>query len=171
MYSHCETGKAGRGNLALLLFILLPWLAWLFAHIFLNNFIQQFTIPNTISKLVLLLLVSPILEEIVFRGLIQDLCFKYIKHYLPSLLLVNILFVILHWHINANILYLVLVFISGSIFSVSKIIYANIYYPIFFHIYYNLVFVVILQLLHPQHLHQYQLLHLCLRHHLKYIAL
>lgn len=88
----------------------------------------------------LLLFLSPILEEIVFRGLIQDYIFEKISNKTLVVIITNLLFIAFHYHINSNFLYLLTVFICGVIFSLFKIRFSKLYYPICCHLYYNLCF-------------------------------
>ena len=128
----------------LVIFICLPFGVWIPAYCWFNRYIHLFLFPQTISALLIMLFLSPVLEEIVFRGLLQDVLLKHARRRWPSLLLLNILFVLLHYHINANVVYLLLVFSSGVIFSYTKLRYTKLVYPISLHIYYNFIYVAML---------------------------
>ena len=111
--------------------------------------LQKFYLPflnyNLTPGLLILLIVSPILEELTFRGLLQDLVLSKTKNYIFTILIVNIAFMLLHFNVNKNIVYLLLVFTCGIIFSVSKIYYERISLHILLHMYYNLCFIVYTQ--------------------------
>ena len=100
------------------------------------------------TSILILLIVSPVLEEFTFRGLLQDLILNKIKNYIFTVFLVNIAFMLLHYNVNNDIVYLFAVFICGIIFSVVKIYYGSILYPIILHVYYNLCFITYFKLLH-----------------------
>jgi membrane protease YdiL (CAAX protease family) len=100
------------------------------------------------TNILILLVVSPLLEEFTFRGLLQDLILNKTKNYIFTVFLVNIAFVLLHYNINNNIVYLLAVFTCGIIFSVVKIYYGRIVYPIMLHVYYNLCFITYFKLFH-----------------------
>jgi membrane protease YdiL (CAAX protease family) len=93
-------------------------------------------------NILFLLFISPILEELTFRGLLQDLVQNRTKNYIFTILFINSAFMLLHYKINNSILYLFAVFFCGIIFSVIKIYYKNIIYPIVMHVYYNLCFII-----------------------------
>jgi len=92
------------------------------------------------GNILFLLIISPILEELVFRGLLQESIYNKTKNYIFTVIMVNIAFMSLHYIVNNNIVYLLAVFICGIIFSVVKIYYKRIIYPIMLHVYYNLCF-------------------------------
>ncbi len=119
-------------------YTLLPIISWLVAY----KIGYRLSVPGSHSVLViaLILFISPTLEEIIFRGLLQDWLAKVIPNKLLMILILNIAFAILHYRINTNLTYLLDVFICGVIFSRVKIRFNNLYYPIGLHIYYNMVF-------------------------------
>jgi len=92
------------------------------------------------GNILFLITISPILEELVFRGLLQEAIYNKTKNYIFTVILVNIAFMSLHYPVNNNIVYLFAVFICGIIFSVVKIYHKRIIYPIILHMYYNLCF-------------------------------
>jgi|SRR6185437_4097640 len=100
------------------------------------------------TNILILLIVSPVLEEFTFRGLLQDMILNKTKNYIFTVFLVSIAFTLLHYNVNNNIVYLFAVFICGIIFSVIKIYYRKIAYPIMLHVYYNLCFITYFKLLH-----------------------
>lgn len=100
------------------------------------------------TNILILLLVSPVLEEFTFRGLLQDFLLNKTKNYSFTVFLVSIAFTLLHYNVNNNIVYLFAVFICGIIFSVIKIYYRKIAYPVMLHVYYNLCFITYFKLIH-----------------------
>lgn len=99
------------------------------------------------TNILLLLVVSPILEEFTFRGLLQDMIQTKTKNYILTLFILNTAFTLLHYNVNNSIVYLFTVFICGIIFSVSKMYYKMIVYPIMLHMYYNLCFITYFKLI------------------------
>lgn len=129
----------------LILFLVLPLVICGAGFFLFKNFISQFRILFSIKSLFIIILVSPILEEIAFRGLIQDLCIKkFYNHKIMAIIFVNIMFSLLHFNNNQNIIYLVLVFLSGMIFSYSKLMFNKLSVPILLHAYYNIIFIIML---------------------------
>ena len=128
----------------LMFFILLPFGVWLPAYFFFKIYIPNFSPPHGISAYFILLLLSPLLEEIVFRGLLQDLVLSWCRQQWLGLLILNLAFAGLHFRINNSILYLFPVFMCGLIFSYAKIRFTRLIYPIVLHVYYNVFFVVML---------------------------
>ena len=126
----------------LFVFIFLPLLIWLPALFFFKSYVSQFMLPQGSRQLLIMLLISPILEEMVFRGLFQDLFLHYIGKPIFSILLLNIAFAIIHQRINPNLIYIFFVFASGMVFSYSKLCYKKLVFPIGLHIYYNFVYIV-----------------------------
>ena len=98
----------------------------------------------TAIELILMLLLSPIVEEYVFRGALYELLQKFSCNIVVTILLINILFTLLHVsNVNYNILYLLGVFICGVIFTLTRILYKSVFYSILVHAYYNLMYVVL----------------------------
>ncbi len=100
------------------------------------------------TNIIILLAISPVLEELTFRGLLQDLVLNKTKNTVLTVIFVNIAFGFLHLNVNKSIVYLFSVFICGIIFSVSKIYYKRIVYPILLHVYYNLCFIAYFKIMH-----------------------
>lgn len=100
------------------------------------------------TNILILLIVSPILEELTFRGLLQNLILRYSNSYVFTIILVNFAFVALHYSVNRHILYMLAIFICGIIFSVIKVYYKKIVFPIIVHVYYNLCFIVFIKFIH-----------------------
>jgi membrane protease YdiL (CAAX protease family) len=126
------------GFFALLLPLLTLYLLYIL-HLPLLNY--SFT-----KNVIILLVVSPVLEELTFRGLLQDLVLSRTKSLILTVVLVNIAFVLLHLNVNNSIVYLCPIFICGIIFSVIKIYYERIVYPVLLHVYYNLCFILYFKL-------------------------
>lgn len=92
------------------------------------------------SSWFMLLMLSPVLEEIVFRGLIQDYLLSKTSNVTVSIIVVNLLFMVFHCHINPNYIYLLAIFGCGIMFSILKFKLLRLRYPILYHVYYNLCF-------------------------------
>jgi membrane protease YdiL (CAAX protease family) len=122
--------------------ILLPIVA-LYLHYILHLPFLNYSLT---TNLLILLIVSPILEELTFRGLLQDLILNKTKNIILTVILVNIAFVLLHCNVNNSVVYLFPIFICGIIFSVSKIYHKRLIYPILLHVYYNLCFIAYFKL-------------------------
>ena len=127
----------GVALLAAPLFVFLHNL--LFQHQFINTALPL----NDFTALFLLLLFYPIVEELIFRGMIQEyLASKTDKTVLTSYLTVanvitSVLFVAIHF-IYHTPLWAMLVFIPSLVFGYFKEKYQSIYPSIFLHIFYNL---------------------------------
>lgn len=134
--------KATSRKLATAFIILLPLVTLPTLKIFhLNhwlgiraNFTQQF--------ILIAVLIAPIIEESVFRGLLPELLNNLVKQPLIRYLISNLGFCLSHYHINHNPFYLAGVFISGIIFSYIRIISNKISPAILTHAYYNLLFII-----------------------------
>ena len=120
--------------------IILPIITWLIyfrlgLYTFLNFNNQK---PTSIF---LVLIISPIFEEIIFRGVLLDFLAKILNNNIIISSIINIIFTAFHYYNNDKLLYLSLIFSCGTIFTVIKIKYNKIIYPIFLHIYYNAFFI------------------------------
>jgi membrane protease YdiL (CAAX protease family) len=123
--------------------VLLPALILLMAKFYAKSYLLQFSLHHiTVTQLLLLILISPIVEEIVFRGLAQDFLLKIIKNKYISFTLVNLTFTLFHLHKHLGFIYLLFVFSCGIILSIVKYQFKYLTYPISLHLYYNLLFVV-----------------------------
>ena len=89
-------------------------------------------------SIISLVLISPIWEELVFRGLLQEWLQKLLKSTVFLIFIVNLLFMVIHYFNNHNLLYLLAIFCCGVIFSIIKLYLNRIFYPILLHSYYNL---------------------------------
>lgn len=130
--------------------ICIPPIFYVSAYLLVPNYLFSFTLPFNALFLVLSFFVSPILEEIVFRGFLQDLLNKRIGNQILVVILVNFVFALLHVHINPELWYLLLVFACGVLFSSIKILFKKIRYPILLHSYYNISFLLLILLLKIQ---------------------
>ncbi|MBY0378868.1 MAG: CPBP family intramembrane metalloprotease [Burkholderiales bacterium] len=128
--------------MCILSIVLLPIAVLFLGDCFFGDYSKQFQSYYTNTQILLLVIISPIFEEIVFRGLIQDFLVKKIKCKYLAFTSVNLLFVLLHIHKNMGIIYLMFVFICGMIFSVVKYKSSRVLYPIVLHSYYNLLFIL-----------------------------
>jgi len=133
--------KINKKTAILILAIILPLITFWVIYQYKLQSLINYNFDHT--SLLILLIVSPILEELVFRGLLQDFVLKKIKNIFFSIVIVNLLFMLTHYRINHSLSYLSVVFICGIIFSVVKVYYSRIVYPILVHSYYNLSLVVI----------------------------
>jgi len=120
--------------------LLLPIIVGVIAVVFYPNYLSHFTLPHTLFPLILFLIISPVLEEVVFRGLFQDFLLSWLNNKFIAIGLLNIGFAVFHYNINHDPTYMFLVFCCGIILSVQKLKYGKLIYPIFFHAYYNLSF-------------------------------
>ncbi len=120
---------------------IISWLIYFYSKLYINF---SFITPKPIS-LTLVLLISPIIEEIIFRGILLDFLIKKINNNIIIYAILNIFFVSLHYHNNSNLLYLFLLFCCGIIFTIVKLKYNKIIYPIFLHIYYNTFFILFIK--------------------------
>lgn len=132
----------------LVLAIVLPVLAYFLGNALIPEYLAHFNLVSGVWAVVLLLIVSPILEEVVFRGFLQDYLLSKIDNKFIVVLLVNFVFVALHYHINHETIFLILIFGCGVIWSVIKLKYHKLIYPIFLHAYYNLSFLLMLGVVH-----------------------
>ena len=121
--------------------ILLPIIILFIGKYLLVGYFYQFQFDYTYTQLLLLILVSPLLEEIVFRGLVQDFLLKKIKYKYVAFVGVNVLFVLIHIDKNTGSIYLIFLFICGIIFSVVKEKSGRLLYAILLHTYYNSLFI------------------------------
>lgn len=126
----------------LILSIILPVIVLFLCRFFYPIYLNLYKIQYTLGGSFLLIFVSPILEEIVFRGLLQDFFIKIIRSKVLALGLLNIIFSLIHAHNNQNIVYLSILFFCGIIFSIVKYNYNKLSYVIFLHAYYNILFVI-----------------------------
>jgi len=122
--------------------ILLPPLVLLFAKIYFAHYLYNFAVDYTTLQLLIILVISPVVEESVFRGLLHDLLFKYSAHVGINFILINVVFVLLHVHKHLGAIYLLFIFVCGMILSMVKYISNRLIYTIFLHIYYNLIFII-----------------------------
>ncbi|AUR52487.1 JDVT-CTERM system glutamic-type intramembrane protease [Aquella oligotrophica] len=102
-------------------------------------------VNSDLTSIIKLLVIAPILEEVVFRGLLQDFIKKITVSKLTCYFIVNIIFALLHYKNSYDILYLSGVFISGLIFSTIKDYYKKISVAIICHAYFNLIYLIITQ--------------------------
>jgi uncharacterized protein len=115
----------------------LPLLVFLTLHAFHLNYLINFNLKQV--SVISLLVISPIWEEVLFRGLLQDWLRARLQDIVVSILIVNLLFMFIHYTVNHEILYLLPIFICGVVFSIIKLHYSRIIYPILLHAYYNLL--------------------------------
>lgn len=129
--------------------IFVPIIILTIAKLFFNNFFTtSFYIQYSYLNIILIILISPILEEIVFRGLLQDLFLKYIHNKVIAFIILNIIFTFMHYKFGLNtinLIYFIFLFICGMIFSVTKNIFYKLSYVIYLHCYYNIIFLLFLR--------------------------
>lgn len=122
--------------------ITLPIIILCIGRIILPDWFDLFYQRYTIANLIFIIIISPVLEETVFRGLLQDLFLKYLTNKYLAIFLLNLLFCTSHIYKNSDIIYLLFILICGIIFSMVKYKHGWLYYPIGLHMYYNLLFVI-----------------------------
>ena len=105
-----------------------------------QNIVQYFK-HNKITKLAVLntVVIVPIIEEIVFRGLFYKLLRSYFS-IVPSMLISSIIFSIVH----ENILVLIVLFSLGLILCYSYERNKSIIYPIVIHSLFNLLMLLLI---------------------------
>ena len=128
----------------LLFIIILPTLA--FSILKLLHLNHVFSIHLDWRTILILVFISPILEEVIFRGLLQEWLQSLLNQTIPTIILVNTLFTILHYNVNKNFIYLITIFFCGIIFSVVKILHKRVVFTIMLHSYYNVCFIIMLYL-------------------------
>ncbi len=120
--------------------IILPIIAWLI-YFYLKLYTYLNFNNQKSSTIFFVLIISPIFEEIIFRGILLDLLAKILNNNILIYFIINIIFTYFHYYNNNKLFYLFLIFLCGTIFTVIKIKYNKIIYPIFLHIYYNAFFI------------------------------
>ncbi len=118
-----------------------------FGAIKLLNLKYLFYLKLDWQTILLMTIVAPILEEIIFRGLLQEWLQQLLHSNISAIILVNLLFMLLHYTTKNQIVYLLAIFFCGIIYSVVKIKQKSIIFPILLHAYYNLSFIIMLKLL------------------------
>lgn len=122
----------------LVIALILP-LAILWGGILINYpFSWQFSYKN----LSIFLIISPIIEEYTFRKIFQDYIQAKLKRVWLNITIVNIVFALAHVYKNHQILYLMMVFSAGTIFSLLKIRYNRIMHCMIIHAYYNFCYIL-----------------------------
>jgi membrane protease YdiL (CAAX protease family) len=96
----------------------------------------------TIRQLIIILILSPIIEEIIFREVIYYYFYRLSPKY--SLLITNTIFMLIHLKNTTNIIILFGIFVSGLIFNLVYIEKKSIFYPIAIHFWFNLYYVIVL---------------------------
>ena len=128
-------------RLGFILFILiLPAIVFITMKLLFTD--NLFTVYLNFKTILILIFISPILEEIVFRGLIQEWLQQILPSRIIAITLLNILFAALHYNVNNNLIYLLAIFFCGIIYSVAKVLYKKNIFPILLHSYYNSCFVI-----------------------------
>ena len=121
--------------------IIIPVFIWVIYLVFTKQIPSFYFVKNDQLKFSLLVFIIPILEEIVFRGLIQEylnakFCNTGIKSISYANLITSILFVSLHLFYQP-VYFALLVFIPSIIFGFFKDKYNSLQPPIFLHCFYN----------------------------------
>lgn len=124
----------------ILLLLLVPFLVW--PLIICLKLPLNFKPVSTLYECALLIFIMPILEESVFRGLLQDFLQQYLPKKWALIIAVNIFFVAVHFHLNNNPYYLGGVAVSGIIFSYVKLVTHKLSRAIFMHSYYNITYII-----------------------------
>lgn len=99
---------------------------------------------SDVDRFGLLVVVFPVLEEIVFRGLLQEWLAKHLQQRLSLISLANIVtsmvFAALHL-VHQSALWPLLIFFPSLVFGFSKERYQSLWAPVLLHSWYNLGFV------------------------------
>ena len=101
------------------------------------------TLINNKKSLFFLIIFYPLVEELAFRGVLQEFIASKTKQYPPfyyltlSNIITSILFVLIHF-VHHSPLWAVLIFIPSLIFGYFKEQYKNIIPSIFLHMFYNI---------------------------------
>lgn len=94
------------------------------------------------KQIIILLFVSPIIEELLFRKYLQEYLFYKLNNLSYVIVITNFLFMILHIRNTLNILFLFGIFISGVIFSLVYYEKKLVIYPILIHFWFNLFYLL-----------------------------
>lgn len=125
----------------ILILLLAPILGCLVIRMFNYDYLERFHMDYSLHTIAFIIFIAPVLEEIVFRGLFQEILLKALKRKSITFVLVNILFTILHYHIRSEYAYLLLIFVAGLIYSIVRYQY-GLKKAIYLHIYYNMIYLV-----------------------------
>ncbi len=124
--------------------LLAPLLLWLFLSLI--NPINNNTTHN-LTTIFLIILLNPILEEIVFRGYLQNMLLKYKPLVINIIgisfanLIVSIIFALLHL-LNSSAIMAAAILIPSLVFGFFYQRYQSIIPSILLHIYYNIIFLI-----------------------------
>ena len=129
--------------------IVAPLFSFLYITLFEHQPFDLGTLNSHIKSLFFLIIFYPIVEELTFRGVIQEYLATKTKSY-PSFfhlsianILTSILFVLIHF-VHQPPLWALLVFVPSLIFGYFKDQYQHVIPSIFLHIFYNLCFFLII---------------------------
>lgn len=125
----------------ILLILLAPILGCLVVRMLNSEYLERFHMDYSFHAIAFIIFIAPVLEELVFRGLFQEILLKILKRKAIAFVAVNILFTVLHYHIRSEYEYLLVVFISGLIYSIVRDRY-GLKNAIYLHIYYNIIYLV-----------------------------
>jgi len=112
-----------------------------------NSSHKESAIPPSLHTLFLLIIFFPVLEECLFRGILQGLLLKIPfmqKHYISitlSNLLTSILFVVMHFFYHTP-WWATLVFFPSIILGYLRERFHNLLPPIILHIWYNFIYFI-----------------------------
>lgn len=119
-------------------------LFWLAYYLYIQPHLQLAWPGREPIRFLLLVLVYPVLEEIVFRGLVLEWLGRHVKVRWGVLSLANVitsvLFVVLHL-IHQSLLWSALVFWPSLLFGYAKERYQTLWVPIILHCWFNLGFI------------------------------
>jgi membrane protease YdiL (CAAX protease family) len=111
------------------------------------SFMMNITYPNNLSKVLLVLGVAffaPILEEVIFRGfLLKGLSNSFLGVW-GAIIISS--FVWSSVHFQYELVYLVMIFVTGLVFGYAKVKTNSLFIPIIMHVLFNLVAMVELYL-------------------------
>lgn len=122
-----------------------PIFSLLYSEIFQHKSDNLFWLLSDATSLFLLILLYPLIEELTFRGIIQEYVSQKTKQWKPFLglslanLVTSILFVLMHFVYHTPI-WAVLTFFPSLVFGYFKERYANVAPSITLHMFYNLCY-------------------------------
>jgi len=128
-----------------------PIFILLYISMFQDQTIDLKNILSDTKSLFFLIVFYPVIEELAFRGMIQEVIATKTKQYpvyfyiSVANILTSVLFVLMHF-VHHTLLWALLVFIPSLVFGYFKEQYKNILPSIFLHMFYNAcsIFLIIL---------------------------
>jgi membrane protease YdiL (CAAX protease family) len=100
---------------------------------------QEASSPSII-KMVNSIILTPLMEEVFFRGILLALVIKYSEKQVAAVILVSVLYAVDHlnyYHILDSLPHAFVMFFTGMISGYIFLKTKNIIFPVMFHIFYN----------------------------------